>query len=39
MMLPVAVEMQTARDQLLASAAFPLNQNGAVSAATLLIRL
>src|SRR5438445_9713194 len=31
MMLPVAVEMQTARDQLLASAAFSLDQNGAVS--------
>ena len=30
-MLPVAVEMQTARDQFLASAAFPLDQNGTVS--------
>ena len=30
MMLPVAVEVQSARDQFLAGAAFALNQDGAV---------
>ena len=35
-MLPVAVEMQTARDQFLAGPAFALNQNGAVGVGDLI---